>query len=66
MDNNNGFLAIEIALCVLVFLSSILLWLVFMFNLLGMTTIAFWLALVEVLVCIAFGLLIIRAVIRWK
>lgn len=66
MDNNNGFLAIEIALCLLVFLSSILLWLVFMFNLLGMTTIAFWLALVEVLVCIAFGLLIIRAVIRWK
>jgi hypothetical protein len=57
---------IEIAFCVLVFLSSILLWLVFMFNLLGMTAIAFWLALVEVLVCIAFGLLIIRAVIRWK
>lgn len=66
MDNNNGFSAIEIALCVLVFVSSILLWLVFMFNLLGMTTIAFWLALVEVLVCTAFGLLIIRAVIRWK
>ena len=57
---------IEIALCVLVFLSSILLWLVFMFNFLGMTTIAFWLALVEVLVCTVFGLLIIRAVIRWK
>ena len=46
----------EIALCVLVFLSSILLWLVFMFNLLGMTNIAFWLALVEVLVCTVFGL----------
>ncbi len=57
---------IEIALCVLVFVSSILLWLVFMFNLLGMTCIAFWLALVEVLVCTAFCILIIRAVIRWK
>lgn len=62
MNDSNDFKGATIALCALVLVSSVLLWLVFWFNLLGFISVAFALAILEVAVCAVLSVWIVRKV----